>query len=436
MPPAPLPVDEPARLAALHAHVDPDAGPDSALQALAEAAAAALEMPIGGVTLIGAERQTFLGCCGLPTAVGTRREHAFCGYTILQDDILEVPDARADPRFADNPFVTGAPHLRFYAAAPLTTADGYRLGSLCVLDLAPRRLAPQQRAQLRKFAESASAVLAKLRALRASEARLQDALADAEEASRAKSVFLATMSHELRTPLNAVIGFSEVLQNQCYGPMPDARYIDYARDIRESGRHLLTLINDILDVCRLDAGQAQLYPEPIDLAEEFEWTRQMVRQHAERRQAAVEIDVPADLPAPWFDRRALRQILVKLASNAIKYGPTGVRVRLSAAPDGGFVGLTVADDGPGIPPEFRRRLFEPFARADSGINRTTEGTGLGLALCKGLLDAGGGEIAVESAPDGGVRVRVRLPRAAPESDGSFGDNIHRLDRARGTGTAG
>lgn len=408
MPPAPRPADETARLQALRRHIRSEEGRDDGLQAIAEMAARTVGVPIALVSLVDDTEQFFGGCTGLGGTERTPRDAAFCAYTILQPGILEVPDARQDGRFADNPLVTGWPHIRFYAGAPLTSADGYRLGTLCLIDREPRQLDAQQRQQLLDMAETATRVLRKLGRLKAANTQLADALEEARRAERATTMFFTSITHELRTPLNAVIGFAQLLEQQPFGPMPDNRYVEYASDIRGSGEHLLALINDILDVSRLEAGQLALYPEEVNLGAEVDWALRLLEPLCQTHGATVRPAAGLSGIDLVFDRRALRQLLLNLLSNAVKYAGTHGPITIAAESAADGVMLSVRDQGPGMDRETMAHLFEPFTRGQN-VHAGAEGTGLGLALCKKLLDLAGGEISVASAPGQGTRIDVTLP---------------------------
>jgi cell cycle sensor histidine kinase DivJ len=229
----------------------------------------------------------------------------------------------------------------------------------------------------------------------------------AEAATAAKSRFLATMSHELRTPLNAIIGFSEVMEREMFGPLGGARYREYSGLIHESGSHLLELINGILDMSKIEAGKFTLHEELFALTDVAESAAQLVRLAAERAglTLAVEIAPPAQLA--FADRRAIRQILVNLLANAIKFTPSGGQVTLSARREAGALLLAVRDTGAGIAPEDLSRLGLPFEQGHGG----KEGTGLGLSLVKALAALHGGAVAIESVLGEGTCVSVRLPQA-------------------------
>ena len=277
---------------------------------------------------------------------------------------------------------------------------------VAVLDrhLAMRALgeAARMRAHIAEL-ESAQAALEK------TSANLTVALDAASEASRAKSAFLASMSHELRTPLNAVIGFSDVMRAELFGPL-NLRYKDYAGDIQQSGIHLLALINDVLDLSRLEASQAALQEDIFDIADLTEEVLRMLRPDADKGRLTLLADVAPDLPLLRADRRRTKQILINLTANAIKFTPAGGQVRLAAYRTASVLTLIVSDTGIGIAQEDIPRAMERFGQVDSSLARKYEGTGLGLPLSRQLAELHGGQLILGSAPGVGTTVTVTLPR--------------------------
>jgi len=234
----------------------------------------------------------------------------------------------------------------------------------------------------------------------------------AEVASLAKTRFLANMSHELRTPLNAIIGFSEVMASEALGPIGAPRYAGYAHDILDSGRHLLDVINDILDMSRIEAGSVHLEESDVVIEAVAEAAFRLVAQRAEEAGLQLVQDIAADLPAVRADERLLRQVLINLLSNGIKFTPTGGTVSLMARAGGdGATWLTVSDTGIGMAPESIAKALEPFGQVDSSLSRKYEGSGLGLPLVKSIIELHGGSVRIESVPDSGTRVTVGLPPA-------------------------
>lgn len=236
---------------------------------------------------------------------------------------------------------------------------------------------------------------------------------EAEAASRAKSAFLANMSHELRTPLNAIIGFAEVMEHEVFGPLGSPRYQDYLNDIRSSGLHLLQLLDDILDLSKVEAGKLELDEGRCDLPAIFGEAVRMLRPLAQQRGISVTVEVQAGaLPQIRGDVRRLRQVALNLISNGVKYNRRGgsVKVTLTGEPAEG-VRVVVADSGIGIAPENRERVFEPFTQLNRAQSERQEGTGLGLPLCRQLVELHGGHLTLESRTGEGTAVIIDLPAA-------------------------
>ena len=240
----------------------------------------------------------------------------------------------------------------------------------------------------------------------------------AMSASRAKSTFLANMSHELRTPLNAIIGFSELMTREIFGPLGNGRYQEYAKLIHDSGGHLLELINGVLDMSKIEAGKFELYEEIFELEDVISSSLRFVRLVAERGGVALESEIARETQQIFADRRAVKQILVNLLSNGIKFTPRGGEVRISTRLCEKGVEIKVQDTGIGISKPDLERLGKPFEQAEGAMTRGKEGTGLGLALVKSLAAVHGGEAVLESALGSGTSVTVRLPYAAVGADGS------------------
>jgi PAS domain S-box-containing protein len=240
---------------------------------------------------------------------------------------------------------------------------------------------------------------------------LERALVKAKEANRAKSEFLAAMSHELRTPLNAVIGFSDAMLARIFGAIGDERYEGYLKNIRDSGQHLLDVINDILDVSRVEAGRIDLIEEPVDVAGVIDASLRLVRERADREGVALVQQVDVGLPALKADPRRIKQVLLNLLANAIKFTNPGGRITLTAwasAEDG--IAIRVADTGIGIAKKDLARVLTPFTQVDSELSRKYEGTGLGLPLTKGLVEAHGGRLELHSELGVGTQVTVHFPK--------------------------
>ena len=231
----------------------------------------------------------------------------------------------------------------------------------------------------------------------------------AEAANRSKTAFLANMSHELRTPLNAIIGFSELIEGEVFGPVENRRYRSYAQDIKASGAHLLSIVNDMLDLARIEAGKTDLREELIELEELVGQSIHLATagQNGSRRQILV--DLADELPRLRGDRRALVQVLVNLLSNAIKFTRDDGRITVRGAMDAGSVLLLVLDDGVGMPKSEIGIVLQPFGQAESAHRRSHQGTGLGLPLSRSLVELHGGSFEIESEPGIGTTVSMRFP---------------------------
>ncbi|MCV3738587.1 ATP-binding protein [Rhizobium sp. TRM96647] len=232
----------------------------------------------------------------------------------------------------------------------------------------------------------------------------------AEAANRAKSEFLANMSHELRTPLNAILGFSEILQNQMFGPLGSDKYDEYARDIHESGQHLLNVITDILDMSKIEAGHMRISCDAIDLAPLIEETLRLTAISAKQKDIRVDQQVSSGLSL-IADRRAMKQILLNLLSNAMKFTNSGGQVHVRAKKRGGAVTLTIADSGIGIPRAALAKIGQPFEQVQSQYAKSKGGSGLGLAISRSLTRLHGGSMRICSQEGKGTVISVRIPAA-------------------------
>ena len=232
----------------------------------------------------------------------------------------------------------------------------------------------------------------------------------ADSANLTKSEFLANMSHELRTPLNAIMGFSEVIKNQLFGPLEIPQYLDYAGDIYDSGVHLLDIINDILDLSKVEAGQLELSEEEVDVKEVVGAVLHLIRGRDEATGVTLVQDMPSDLPVLFADKRKLKQMLLNLLTNAFKFTAEGGTADVSARiEDDGGLSLSVRDTGIGIASDKLDLVLAPFGQVDSALARDHQGTGLGLPLVKALIELHEGTMTIDSELDKGTEVTLHFP---------------------------
>jgi two-component system, cell cycle sensor histidine kinase PleC len=248
------------------------------------------------------------------------------------------------------------------------------------------------------------------RALQDANHDLVGARRKAESANRMKTEFMANVSHELRTPLNSIIGFSEIMINQHYGPMPNERYRSYVHDIFTSGSHLLGIVSDILDISKIEVGEMDLLEDTIEIPEIVETALRLVGAKAETAKVSLRAELAPDLPLLFGDPRRIKQILLNLLSNAIKFTGDGgtVTVRAERVADGGLW-MAIVDTGIGIAAADLERAMAPFSQVDSKLSRQYEGTGLGLPIAKSLTELHGGTLSLVSHPGRGTTVTLRFP---------------------------
>jgi signal transduction histidine kinase len=293
--------------------------------------------------------------------------------------------------------------MRAALAVPLLREDRI-IGGLTVVRQSPGEFPPAVVDLLKNFATQSVLAIENARLFR----ELEDKSRQLEAASRHKSEFLANMSHELRTPLNAIIGFSEVLLQRMFGEV-NPKQAEYLDDILSSGRHLLSLINDILDLSKVEAGRMELELAPFDLALALDNALTLVRERATTHGLTLERAVDERLGEVVADERKVKQILLNLLSNAVKFTPAGGRIQLSARRTDGAIEIAVADTGIGIAAEHHTAIFEEFRQVGGDYARKREGTGLGLTLTRRFVELHGGKIAVESAPGRGSTFTFTLP---------------------------
>jgi len=397
---APLPAGEPARLAALHDTGVLDTAPEEDFDDIALLASEICGTPVGLVSLVDEDRQWFKAKVGV-TMDESHRDLSFCAYTIHGRDLLEVPDATADRRFSDNPFVMPDDGLRFYAGAPVVLDGTHSVGTVCVVDTRPRVLTEAQRRALRSLARHASVQL-EIRRYARHAAENADRL---RQLDRMKDSFLATVSHELRTPLSTIRGYLEMLLETDYDPATSRRFLSAMQ--RNSDR-LLQLIDELLLVARLTEENMELDIVDVDLAQLAHQVVEGCRALAQHHQVEMHDRVQGPLPTRG-DTKWLSQALNHLVVNAIKFTGEGGEITVDAADDRGPV-LTVTDTGVGITEEDLPYVFDRFYRCSVAEVMAVQGPGLGLAIVKSIVEAHRGTVQLESKPGVGTVARLALPR--------------------------
>ncbi len=323
------------------------------------------------------------------------------GRAVIDRCIVHLPDAQYHADFdKDLPKRLGVGALLI---APLLR-EGAPIGTLTIRRPEERAFSHQQIQLLQTFADQAVIAIENARLFR----ELEEKSRELEAASRHKSEFLANMSHELRTPLNAIIGFSEVLQEQMFGEL-NQKQIEYARDINSSGQHLLSLINDILDLSKIEAGHMELSLADFDLPTAIENAATLVRERATRHGVGLEVEVDNGLGRFCADERKFKQILLNLLSNAVKFTPEGGQVRLRADQVKDELLVSVTDSGVGISLDDQELIFEEFRQVATKDRSKPEGTGLGLALAKQFVEMHGGRISVRSEVGKGSTFAFTFP---------------------------
>ena len=336
---------------------------------------------------------------------GTATEQA-----IQQKTVLHLHDVASDPDYPAALRAAAQRSGRSYAIAlaPMVW-EGHGVGSVFITQSPPMAFTPPQLTLLRTFADQAVIAIQNARLFH----EIEDKSRQLEVANKHKSEFLANMSHELRTPLNAIIGFSEVLTEEMFGAVNE-KQMEYLKDIHSSGQHLLVLINDVLDLSKIEAGRMDLELSCFDLALLLDHSMTLVRERAARNGLTLALEADKDLDDVVADARKVKQVVVNLLSNAVKFTPFGgsVKVRarhLDSAAAGRTVEISVIDTGVGIAPEDQALVFEEFRQARGDYLRKTEGTGLGLALARRFVELHGGRIRVHSALGQGSTFSFTLP---------------------------
>jgi signal transduction histidine kinase len=394
-----LPVDEDERLEALRRYEILDTPPDGAFERLTAIAARHFRVPISIVSLVDEDRIWFKSARGLEDVAQIDREPGLCASAILQDDVWVVEEADADPRTLANPLVAGSFGLRFYAGAPLITAEGHRLGTICVIDRKPREVTQEETETL---ADLASIVVDEL------ELRLA-ARREAERLEQTRSDFVVTAAHELRTPLTAVFGAAKTLARSAE-ELP-ALQQQLVALIETQSERLNEIVEKVLVAAQLDQGRLPFAREVLDPAVVAAEAIEVARAAATPAHTLT-LTLAGRLPRVQADSMRLRQVLANLLENAIKYSPEGGRVELEVDARSGRVRFHVHDEGIGIPVADQARIFDKFVRVDPMLTSGIAGTGLGLHIARTFVERMGGSLGVSSVSGSGASFTAELPAAS------------------------
>lgn len=411
---------------------------EPAFARLTELAKLFFNMPVVAITFMDEETQYLKSLLGLDGICTTSRKVAICNYTVLSDEVLVLPDLTEDSRFSQHPLVTEAPYLRFYAGAPIIMhEDGktYRLGSLCLMDMQAHH----------DFTDKDADILAQFAAMAADALKLQDQQRHAKHANEMKSEFLANMSHEIRTPMNGIIGMVEMLAETKLS----AEQQEYVDNIKVSNEHLLAIINGILDLSKVESGKMTIDSIPMNISSLCNEVVSLFAVKARQRSLTLDYHYTEAL-SPYIkgDPVRIKQIMANLVNNAIKFTREGGRVTIDVkhmennscedkygnhksicshelqveqashynTDDSGSVNhqdmtlcIEVTDTGVGIKPESLEAIFDAYDQANKSTHRLYGGTGLGLSVCKSLVELMGGYIEVDSAVGIGTTFTVLLP---------------------------
>ncbi|WP_343616987.1 ATP-binding protein [Flavobacterium sp.] len=387
----PIPDNELQRLAALKRYNILDTLPDNAFDDATKLVSYICGVPIAHISFIDENRQWFKSEIGIGISE-VPREITFCRYTILDTEMVEINDTHLNERFKDDPNVTGGFNVRFYAGVPLTTPDGYNIGTLCAVDHIVKKLDENQKNALSIVAKH---VIAQLE-LSTKNIELKEQRKIAEKAVLARDSFLANMSHEIRTPLNAIIGFTDLLAQTELDEMQR----DYIESVQIAGENLLLIVNDILDLSKIESGNLAIESEPFNIKKTLKHVYNLLKVKV---QNDVEFDLflDADLPDMIIgDQGRLNQILVNLIGNSLKFtseGAVTVSVKKTEETDDTYsLKFSVKDTGIGIPKNKLKTIFERFTQGEESTTRTFGGTGLGLSIVKQLIELQKSEIHVKS----------------------------------------
>jgi signal transduction histidine kinase len=394
---AAIPENEQARIHALLQYEILDTEAEAVYDDFVELASYICQTPIALISLVDPTRQWFKATVGCP-ASETSRDVAFCAHAIHQSDVFVVPDTLTDSRFVDNPLVTGDPHIRFYAGAPLITPAGLAIGTLCAIDREPRILSPEQITALQTLARQV-----------VSQLELRRLTKELQQVLESKNKLFHILSHDLRSPFNGILAFSQALADEAE-TLSREEIQDFSQTVLNSAEQFMHLIDNLLQCTRFELGSLEYQPNTVTIDSVVGNVLTLLKGNAAQKKVNLVCETnPAT--EVFADSTMLHSIFQNLIGNSIKFTPSNGRVTVRAADQGSMIQVSVIDSGVGVPPEKLAHLFELMAGRSTDGTAGEKGTGLGLLLCKDLVEKHGGQLWVDSVVGQGTSFHLTLPKA-------------------------
>ena len=394
---AAIPENEQARIHALLQYEILDTEAEAVYDDFVKLASYICQTPIALISLVDPTRQWFKATVGCP-ASETSRDVAFCAHAIHQFDVFVVPDTLTDPRFVDNPLVTGDPHIRFYAGAPLITPEGLAIGTLCAIDREPRILSQEQISALQTLARQV-----------VSQLELRRLTKELQQVLESKNKLFHILSHDLRSPFNGILAFSQALADEAE-TLSREEIQDFSQTVLNSAEQFMHLIDNLLQCTRFELGSLEYQPNTVTIDSVVGNVLTLLKGNAAQKKVNLVYETnPAT--EVFADSTMLHSIFQNLIGNAIKFTPSNGRVTVCTADQGSMMQVSVIDSGVGVPPEKLAHLFELMAGRSTDGTAGEKGTGLGLLLCKDLVEKHGGQLWVDSVVGQGTSFHLTLPKA-------------------------
>ncbi len=393
---APIPENEQARLQALLQYEILDTEPEAAYDDFVRLASYICQTPIALISLVDPTRQWFKAQVGCP-ASETSRDVAFCAHAIHQSDVFVVPDTLTDPRFADNPLVTGDPYIRFYAGAPLVTPEGLAIGTLCAIDREPRILSSEQLSALQTLSRQVVAQL-----------ELRRLTQELEQVLVSKNKLFHILSHDLRSPFNGILAFSRTLVEEGETLTKD-EIQEFSQTVLTSAEQFMHLIENLLQSTRFELGALEFQPAIMVIDNVIGNVQALLKGNATQKKVDLVYEPHPEVEV-FADSTMLHSIFQNLIGNAIKFTPTKGSITVEVVDQGELIQVSVIDTGVGVPSEMLAGLFELKAHRSTDGTSGEKGTGLGLLLCKELVEKQGGRLWVDSEVGKGTSFHFTLQK--------------------------